>query len=356
MPRIKTTSIPEQVAVHLRSGIMTGRWVGEMSGRDQLAAELGVSPRSIQKALKILENEGLLEPQGKGRSSKIRESVVRSDVRPMRVAVLLFKQADRNDAMVIELRHQLDDAGHVSFLPHEGVQDLGMDVKRVERLVNKTQADAWVVPGASAPILQWFVDNNIKVFAMAGRRFRFPIAGTGPDKSPLLAEATRKLVSLGHRRIVLIYSKNLRRPKPSRSARAFLEAMRECGIPIGNYNLPEWEETAEGFHELLNSLFRMTPPTALIVDEAFQFHAAYHYLAQHNLRVPQDVSLICADGDLGFNWCRPEVTHIHWDYRAVVRRIMRWVNNISRGIDDRRQSFTKAEFIEGGTIGPAAER
>jgi DNA-binding LacI/PurR family transcriptional regulator len=356
MPRIKTTTVPEQVAIHLREGIASGRWIGEMPGRDQLAADLGVSPRSIQKALKILENEGLLASQGQGRCNKIQEWGIKPDLRPMRVAVLLFKQADRNDAMVIELRHQLDDAGHVSFLPHEGVQDLGMDVKRVERLVNKTWADAWVLPGASAPILQWFVENNIKVFAIAGRRFRFPIAGTGPDKSPLVAEVTRKLVALGHRRIVLIYSKNLRLPKPSRSARAFLEAIKEYGIPTGNYNLPDWEETAEGFHELLNSLFRTTPPTALIVDEAFQFYAAYHYLAQRNLRVPQHISLVCADGDPGFNWCRPAVTHILWDFQPVVRRVMRWVNNLARGIDDRRQSFTGAELIEGGTIGPPPDR
>lgn len=356
MAQLKTTNIPEQAAAHLREGIATGRWVGEMPGRDQLAADLGVSQRSIRKALTMLESEGLLLSQGKGRNNKIQESGKRSDIRPMRVAVLLFKQSDRNDALVTELRHQLDDAGHVSFLPYEGVQDLGMDVKRVERLVNKTKADAWVVPGASSPILQWFVDNDIKVFAIAGRRFRFPIAGTGPDKSPLLAEATRKLVSLGHRRIVLIYSKNLRLPKPSRSSRAFLDAMSECGIPTGIYNLPDWEETAAGFHDLLNSLFQTTPPTALIVDEAFQFHAAYHYLSQRGLRVPQDVSLVCADGDPGFNWCTPAVTHIHWDYNPVVRRIMRWVNNVARGIDDTYQSFTKAEFIEGGTIGPPLDR
>jgi DNA-binding LacI/PurR family transcriptional regulator len=352
MPRIKTTTIPQQAAAHLRDGIANGRWIGELPGRDQLAADLGVSPRSVRKALKILEDDGLLLSQGKGRSNKIRELGTRSNVRPMRVAVLLFKQADRNDALVIELRHQLNEAGHLSFIPHEGVQDLGMNVERVQRLVNKTKADAWVVPGASAPILQWFVDNHIKVFAVAGRRFRFPMAGTGPDKAPLLAEVTRKLVRMGHRRIVLIYSKNLRFPKPSRSARAFLGAMNECGIPVGNYNFPDWEETAEGFHELLNSLFRATPPTALIVDEAFQYHAAYHYLAQHNLKVPQDVSLVSADGDIGFNWCRPAVTHIYWDFRPVARRIMRWVNNTARGVDDRRQSFTKAELIEGGTIGP----
>lgn len=355
MARIKTASIPEQVAIHLREGITSGRWVDEMPGRDQLAANLGVSPRSIQKALKVLEHEGLLVPQGQGRRAKIQESEKRQKAKPMRVAVLVFKQADRNDASVLELRHKLDDAGHISIFPHEGVQDLGMDLKRVERLVSKTRADAWVVPAASAPILRWFVEQDIKVFAIAGRRFNFPIAGTGPNKIPLMGELTKKLIGLDHRRIVFICSKNLRLPEPSRSARAFLEAMEALGIPTGNYNLPDWDESADGFHELLDSLFQTTPPTTLILDEAFQFHAAYHYLAQRNLKVPQDVSLVCTDSDSGFNWCRPSVAHFYWDYEPVVGRILRWVNNVARGVDDRRQSFTKAEFIDGGTVGPAPD-
>jgi biotin operon repressor len=37
----------------------------------------------------------------------------------------------------------------------------------------------------------------------------------------------------------------------------------------------------------------------------------------------------------------------------VVTRIVRWANKVACGRDDRVQSFTKAEFIEGGTLGPA---
>jgi len=31
---------------------------------------------------------------------------------------------------------------------------------------------------------------------------------------------------------------------------------------------------------------------------------------------------------------------------------MHWADNVAHGKDDRRQTFTKAEFIEGGTVGP----
>ena len=94
--------------------------------------------------------------------------------------------------------------------------------------------------------------------------------------------------------------------------------MKSEGVPVGNYNLPDWGKSQEDFLSAMDSLFQTTPPTAFILDEPYLFHATYHYLAQRNLRVPQDVSLVCTDGDSGFSWCRPSVAHIAWDYQPVV--------------------------------------
>jgi len=40
----------------------------------------------------------------------------------------------------------------------------------------------------------------------------------------------------------------------------------------------------------------------------------------------------------------------------VVRRVVRWAANVANGHPDTRQTLTKAEFVEGGTIGPARSR
>jgi DNA-binding LacI/PurR family transcriptional regulator len=68
--------------------------------------------------------------------------------------------------------------------------------------------------------------------------------------------------------------------------------------------------------------------------------------------VPDDVSLISTDSDPHFTWCRPSVAHIHWETAPVVRRALRWADNVARGNKDTRQKVVTAEFIEGGTIGP----
>jgi DNA-binding LacI/PurR family transcriptional regulator len=71
--------------------------------------------------------------------------------------------------------------------------------------------------------------------------------------------------------------------------------------------------------------------------------------------VPEDISLICTDEDPSFDWCEPSVAHIRWNYRPVVRRIVRWANNVSHGKKDLRRTLTKAEFVEGGTVGVVPE-
>jgi DNA-binding LacI/PurR family transcriptional regulator len=75
---------------------------------------------------------------------------------------------------------------------------------------------------------------------------------------------------------------------------------------------------------------------------------------KRGLRIPEDLSLICTDHDPGFQWCQPSVSRIRWDSRQMIRRIVRWAENLRAGKDDRRKGFSKARFVEGGTIGPVA--
>ncbi len=268
----------------------------------------------------------------------------------LRVAILV---TDRfSEGYMIELFHLLVEAGHQPFHATKSLFELGMDVGRVARMVKRTEADAWVVVSGSREILKWFSRQPKPAFALFGRRGQVSIAAVGPDKAPHFAAATRRLIELGHRRISLMCRRHRRLPQPGLPEQAFLNELAAHGIPTGTFNLPDWEESKKGFVTLLDSLFGATPPTALIIEETFLFNAAFHYLAKRGLRVPQDVSLVCTDDNPDFAWCEPSVTHIRWDYRPVVRRVVRWAANVSHGKDDRQQTLTHAEFVAGSTIGP----
>jgi len=271
----------------------------------------------------------------------------------LRIAILLYERAEVNVDYIVDLQHRLLEAGHLVTLAPKTLQDLNMDLNRVQRIVKQTKTDAWIVKAGSRELLTWFAEQQIPTMALAGRRRGIMIGGAGPDKAPALQEAVQRLVALGHRRIVMLSRKERRKPSPGQLERTFFTELEKEGIKTGAFNLPDWIETPEGLNQCLESLFRHTPPTAMIIDEVPLFIGVERQLAEFGLLAPRDISLICMDPSPDFIWYRQSVSHITWDSRQLVRRIVRWAHNVGRGKADHHQSFFKAGFVEGGTIGQA---
>ena len=345
-------TLTEQVAEHLRGELARGRWEGLMPGKHELAAELEVNNKTVESALRQLESEKLLVARGAGRRRAISLGV-QSQRKMLRIAILAGDTADLGLDYTVELRHRLQQAGNVVHIAGRTIADLRDDAGRMGRLIRSTDADAWVVLGGSRKVLEWFAGRPEPVFALFGRRGGLPMAAVGPDKPAAIAAATRELIRLGHRRIVLMARPRRRLPEPGAPEKAFLRELAAHGLAVGGYNLPAWEETPEEFHRCLEELFRVTPPTAMVIDETAFFFAAQQFLARRGLWVPEDVSLVATDPHPDFHWCRPSIAHITWDSGPLVRRIARWAANVSRGREDRRQTLTPATFVAGGTVGPA---
>lgn len=72
----------------------------------------------------------------------------------------------------------------------------------------------------------------------------------------------------GRRRIVLIIAGFSRKPYDSPVTRAFRDELSAAGARVGDYNIPDRDETPEGLHALLGSLFKTTPPTDLFCRPA----------------------------------------------------------------------------------------
>jgi biotin operon repressor len=351
MARLVILSAAEQVAAHLRGELLAGAWSGLMPGGDRMAADLGVGKDTVEAALKQLEAEGLLINQGRRRGRRI---VLPEDMvleKRLRLGILLDEQPSRRQDYFMFLEHELGEAGHRISYPPQSMLELGMDLNRISAMVGKAEVDGWLVLAGSREVLEWFSAGDVPVLAIFGRRRGLRVAGVGPDKVPAMAAATRRLITLGHRRIVLLARRVRRVPVPGAVEQAFMNELAAHGIEPGSFHLPDWEETVDGFHKRLDSLFRVTRPTALIVDEVPFFLATQQFLSRQRLRVPEEVSLICTDGSPDFDWYQPKVAHIRWDSRPLVRRVLQWAGNVSRGKKDLRQTFTPAEFVTGGTTG-----
>jgi hypothetical protein len=356
MKNLNIRSATGQLAEFLKDEIRAGKWTERMPGEGWLMKDLQVGRGTVRAAMAQLEKEGVLVSHGQGKWRSIAMDWEANTTRKIRVRIFPYEKQDRGDIDSSSLLSGLLEAGMDADFAGKSLKELGMQVDRVARYVNQNPADAWVVSAASREVLEWFAGQASPAMAMYGRHKDLPIAAAFPMMVPGQTAAVQRLIELGHKRIVMLTREERRKPLLSRPEQLFIEQLEAAGITTGGYNLPDWEESRDGLGHLLDELFRVSPPTALFFQEAQLFIAARSHLADRGIVSPRDVSLVVSDSDPSFGWCNPIPSHIQWDYRPVVRRIVRWAKNVAQGKDDRLKSGTESKFVEGGTIGPVPGR
>lgn len=350
--------LAEQTAAHLREGFQSGRWGGRLPGVLQLADELAVSKHVVRAALKILEEEGWIEDCGAGRRRRI---LARPNAKPgrrtLRIGIMLHTPLEKDDALtamiLLDVRHAIEMSGHTCIFSDRCLAQMGDDVSRISRAVKAVDADAWIVCLASGVVMEWFAAQPFQVFAFGGRFEEFPVAGSATRVAPAIESAVDTLVKHGHRRIVMLAATLLRRPVPIPSFGRYLSFLEARGIAPTDYHLPHFEDTAEGLENCLDSLFRITPPTALLVGQANYCVAVFAFLARRGLQVPRDVSVISTRMDPVFALRLPPLDHFHVPVKDYISRIARWVDGVAKGRPDQRHVIFQAAYVPGGTVGPA---
>lgn len=349
---LKIRSTAEQVADFLCEAIQSGQLQGQMPGVHALAKELGIHHTTAAEALGQLETKGFLKSAGPG---KKREILIPDEAEGLRlkVGILLYEPQDIGTQPVNELRHQLSRAGLEPVVADTSLVELKFDVKRLESVVNACRADAWVVLAGSREVLQWFDEHGVPTFALFGNGKETGVAHTGPIKSPQMREIVQGLIHLGHSRMVLLIAEHLRLDHPVPLVDVYLDELERQGMPPGAYHLPEWSRKQGSLQACLKALFQVTPPTVLIVDDPLMLPAILQFLNQRKLSVPEDISLLCLDGDPSFQWMEPTIARLETDIEVSVCHAVRWATRVAKGKVGRRKFFTKAKFIEGATVGPA---
>ena len=251
----KTYSIAEQVAAFLRGEILKGRWSGLMPGRDRLTSELGVNGSTLERALKQLEQEGLIQSQGPGKRRKI---IATKDPTATLILIVLYEPEDEIDLYVHELRRRLLIDNFVTTIAPKSLKELKHDPERVSKMIEGQAADAVIIVSAARPILEKLATLSTPVFALFGRMSNLPIAGSGPDKLPALREAIRHICEKKNQRIVMLMREETLTSTLGTIQLAFLEELKKHDLPYSNYNLPVWEGTPEGLRGCLDKLFQIT--------------------------------------------------------------------------------------------------
>lgn len=252
--------------------------------------------------------------------------------------------------IIVDLWHHLETAGHIPTFGPKTLRDLNHNPERVAAMIEAYPAEACIIQAGARPILERVSKLSKPTFALLGRMGGLPMAGSGPNTIPALLDAVRCLHAYGHQRIVKLSREEHLESSLSTLERAFLDELKALDLPHGAYNLPHWKNSPDGFHQCLDELFRLTPPTAILVDEWMLYYVFQNYLAHKRGKAFRETVCISIDFHPSFNWCQPGVTHFYWNPMTIVRHTLRWVNNVARGKPDKKQHLIKSKFIERGVL------
>lgn len=107
------------------------------------------------------------------------------------VAAHLRKELGRGDERLeymLDLRHELMEAGHAPFYADRTQHELEDDPERLSRLVERNEADAWVLCSGSHQMLAWFAEQEFPAMALFGYGRDLPIARVGAGQGDGLSE------------------------------------------------------------------------------------------------------------------------------------------------------------------------
>lgn len=110
------------------------------------------------------------------------------------------------------------------------------------------------------------------------------------------AAATRHLIELGHKRIGMITNASMEYTSARERHQGYVHALKEAGLPFDDSLFREGAYTpASGFAAMNELLDQESTPTAVFVASDVVAIGAVQAIKNHNLRIPQDISIIGFD-------------------------------------------------------------
>lgn len=159
--------------------------------------------------------------------------------------------------------------------------------------------------------------RGIPVIIIGGHVPELSVPSVAADNTHGMAEATRHLVRLGHRRIGLVNGPTETYTSFEKRA-GYLAALTEAGLPAD----PALIRAGEGYHgfdapaaeactEALLALPQ--PPTAILYASDTMVESGIRVLQRHGLSIPRDISVIGFHDDHNARYLHPPLTSVHVD-------------------------------------------
>src|ERR1051326_5284299 len=164
----------------------------------------------------------------------------------------------------------------------------------LERLVNQSRANRWILLGPSLRVQHWFRDRKIPAFVSLTGHENIGLPSVRVDLRAMYRHAVGTLVGRGLRHLEWIVP-NVSSAPEEREHQGFWEAVKRYQhMSDFSARMVTHTQTIESIHRAVRPLLRtLTPSTVLIVVRPTHALAVVTFLSQQGIRIPHDVSVLC---------------------------------------------------------------
>jgi len=348
-PRRQT--VVEQTSDYIREQVIAGHWHEKLPSLRALCSGLQVSRNTIQKALAILEAEGVVKRMDRSRTQICQSIQCQKDHDSgQKIGWLdgesMWSLSGLQIRDILHLQISLFERG-IAFqlFLNQSAREI-FSTNRLEQWIQREGITTWILSGVSVEVQAVFSKCRVPVIILGSAAPKMPLPGIDLSARATSRHAASRLISAGHRRIALLRPRRDSVEDTEREA-GFHESIKAADDSVKGSVLRH-DGTNPGIESSLRSAYSSI--TGLIVSRSSEALTAMTYLGcTLGVRIPQFMSLISLNGDIGFQHTSPFISHYRFERNLIIRRIFQMLVQADTSKAEHRIEIAP-QFVKGNTI------
>lgn len=355
-------SLVAQTIAFLNAQIETGAWRQWLPSERSLCELLQVSRNTLRLALAQMKKEGRIRAvHGAGNEILVAPSPTTTLPRAQDVALLTPEPIERlrphQNLWIDEMRALLSERGVRLRVFHGEQYFAAKPAQALQKLVTRNPHGCWLMMLGNESVQEWFSRNQVPCIVAGSTHAGLDLPFRDLDHRAMCRHAAGVLLGLGHRQLAMLAPKS-RRPGDLESEAGFIEGVRQSRHQDADVRVIHHDGTVGGVANALRRMLKLEPaPTALLITHPYFYLAAATRLAQHGVRVPEQMSLILRDDDPFLDYLAPVPARYVVRPHLLAKSLLRPVLEILEGhAVTVRSGRLMPEFVRGESVGPPPQK
>ena len=352
-------SLVSQTVEVLRQEIAQQPWGDWLPAERKLCAMFQVSRNTLRAALARLQREGLIRAEhGAGNRILTRPGRRKRKAPSRDVGLLSPEPLERlrptQTLWIDELRALLNERGCRLHVFHGAQYFRNKPGATLAKLTAQHAHSCWILTLSDEAIQRWFSDSGVPCVVAGSVHAGLSLPSRDLDHRAMCRHAAGVLLGLGHRRLALVITQSPRAGDLESEA-GFREGLERSSHAGASAVVGHHDGTVDGLRRALGRLMSgQSPPTGLLVANAYHYLAVVTRLGQLGLKIPQDVSVISRDEDPFLSFVIPTPARYAINARALSKSLLEPIVDLMDGRAPARPTVRlMPEFIRGESIAGA---